>query len=1081
MKILEIRLENVNSLYGSWKIDFTAPEYTDGIFAVTGPTGAGKSTILDALCLALYGRTPRLSTISKSTNEIMSRRRGECSAEVTFQTSEGTYTARWSQHRARRNPDGALAEAKQEVFETASGRVIETRKRDIEGTIDRLTGMNYERFTRSMLLAQGSFAVFLQAHPRERAPILEEITGTEIYSRISEKTYERSREEEGKLARLTEDMEGITFFSDAQEADMQRSITEAGDQEQQLRTKLDTFLQQMQWLQNLDKLHQEIEAVNAQRQALQQQLDAFAPKRELLERSAAAAEIESVYSLLQRLLEQMQGDAEKLAELQKARQDAQQSYEALSKQQEAASQRLTEARQRQKDERALIKQVRTLDAAVRQQQETVTALAKQRNELICELKDCQQEQCELEQNKQDQQSQAVSHAAYLEKHFRDQELEQQLAGIREKLSSLQRMSDELIRTDHELKRLSSLLQEQEDALQPAEEDCRSCKAELDGLTKQRKQHEADLAALLGQGSLKDLRGEREHLYETMHQFRQAESYEQQRACLVEGTPCPLCGSTRHPYVSGTPVLPDETRRRHEQISGVIARSEELEEKIQSCSHLERLQMEKLYAAQEKLGTFSRSADRTLREIETRRESRQTLAQQHQEFIDRLLEELEPYGAAELPLKGIPELINNLEGRLQQWRQSRDAKQEIDAVLKEMQGKIDAGLKTEARLQEKLQPVTEALIRKEKEIASAESQRSDLFGSKDPDAHEEMLQQNCDSADSDYRRKQSACGELQQHIHGMTVQIEDLAGRISQLEAEQSTRVNQWEKALKEAGFRSEDEFLSCRLESGRRKELKEQEQTLDAAWSDLTWKLEDRQQAFKTEQQRRLTDRTYDELNSQQQHTRGQLQEISERMGAMKQQLEDSSRARQQYQLKQHEIEAQRKIFGKWSLLSAMIGSADGKKYRNFAQGLTFEMLISQANSQLSRMTDRYLLIQDAEEPLELNVVDNYQGGEIRTTKNLSGGESFIVSLSLALGLSGISSRRVRVDSLFLDEGFGTLDEDTLDTALETLGGLHHEGKIIGIISHVSVLKERISTQIQVVPVSEGMSILKGPGCSRGG
>ncbi|MCP4673316.1 MAG: hypothetical protein GY857_18660, partial [Desulfobacula sp.] len=103
--------------------------------------------------------------------------------------------------------------------------------------------------------------------------------------------------------------------------------------------------------------------------------------------------------------------------------------------------------------------------------------------------------------------------------------------------------------------------------------------------------------------------------------------------------------------------------------------------------------------------------------------------------------------------------------------------------------------------------------------------------------------------------------------------------------------------------------------------------------------------------------------------------------------------------------------------------------------------------------------------------------GEIRSTKNLSGGESFIVSLALALGLSNMASRNVRVDSLFLDEGFGTLDEQALETALEALAGLHQKGKLIGVISHVATLKLRIATQINIMPLSGGKSSISGPGC----
>jgi exonuclease SbcC len=140
--------------------------------------------------------------------------------------------------------------------------------------------------------------------------------------------------------------------------------------------------------------------------------------------------------------------------------------------------------------------------------------------------------------------------------------------------------------------------------------------------------------------------------------------------------------------------------------------------------------------------------------------------------------------------------------------------------------------------------------------------------------------------------------------------------------------------------------------------------------------------------------------------------------------------------------------------------------------------MVSHANKQLEKMTDRYLLIRDKQEPLALNVIDDYQAGEIRSVKNLSGGECFIISLSLALGLSKMSSKKVRIDSLFLDEGFGTLDENALDVALDALSSLHEENKLIGVISHISALKNRISTQISVSPQNSGRSGIVGPGCA---
>src|SRR6056297_2810272 len=138
MKILELRFKNLNSLYGEWTIDFTSPDYiANGIFALTGPTGAGKSTILDAVCLALYGATPRLGRITKSGNEIMSRQTGECFAEVLFEAQSGRFRCHWSQHRARKKAAGELQNPRHEIAEGGSeGQLIEHQLRQVQATVE---------------------------------------------------------------------------------------------------------------------------------------------------------------------------------------------------------------------------------------------------------------------------------------------------------------------------------------------------------------------------------------------------------------------------------------------------------------------------------------------------------------------------------------------------------------------------------------------------------------------------------------------------------------------------------------------------------------------------------------------------------------------------------------------------------------------------------------------------------------------------------------------------------------------------------------------------------------------------------
>ncbi|MDP2379086.1 MAG: AAA family ATPase, partial [Pseudohongiella sp.] len=276
MRILGIRFKNINSLAGEWQVDFTQPEFTgDGLFAITGPTGAGKTTLLDVICLALYGRTPRLERVNRSSNDVMTRQTGECFAEVTFSTLAGKFRCHWSQHKARKRADGDLQTPKHEISDAESGQIIDNQIRTVAQRIEQTTGMDFDRFTQSMMLAQGGFAAFLKASADERAPILEQITGTSIYSDISIKVHERHALERNVLQSLQTELSGLQLLTPEQEDALQAEETVKSAELIEQTATLNTLRQQRDWKQQCLQQEQKLTVLNKQLEHWQQQIHAF--------------------------------------------------------------------------------------------------------------------------------------------------------------------------------------------------------------------------------------------------------------------------------------------------------------------------------------------------------------------------------------------------------------------------------------------------------------------------------------------------------------------------------------------------------------------------------------------------------------------------------------------------------------------------------------------------------------------------------------------------------------------------------------------------------------------------------------
>ena len=1080
MRILKVRFKNLNSLVGEWQIDLMHPAFaSDGIFAITGPTGAGKTTILDAICLALYGRTPRLNKVTKSGNEIMSRQTGECFAEVTFETQSGRYRCHWSQRRARKKPDGQLQAPKHEIANADSGEIFQSKIRGVADQIESATGMDFDRFTRSMLLAQGGFAAFLQAVPDDRAPILEQITGTEIYSQISIRVHERQREEREKLKLLQSETAGIVILEPEQEQVIGQALETKQKEETDLAAKSAVTGKAITWLTTIDGLKKEIVNLADESSKLQEDIEAFKPDREKLGRALSAASLDGAYATLTASRKQQADDRAGLIVEEEALPGLESSAKEQAEALKSAEQQTARAKEDLKAAAPTLQKVRSLDQKLADQKKAISEGDESCKKDAAKIDADKRSRLEEQEKRSTAQQTLELVNGYLKEHARDEWLISGLAGVEEQFGGLLARQNEILRKEIDHDKAANALDQATESLDDRQKRSVIRKQELEGASKLLQQGKDALSQLLGDCLLREYRTEKETLLREMAFLTKIVELEDHRTKLEDGKLCPLCGATEHPFAEGNVPVPDETEQKIDALTGLISKAEDQEAAIKKLEEAESLARKSLIEAEKQESAAAndrKAAEKALSEL------KDGLVKLRADFVERrqaVSTKLQPLGIADIPETDISSLIESLRARFKAWqaqvKKQADIEKQVAAIDSEVK-RLDAVIETQGTvLDEKL----ERMGTLKKELATGSDERNALYGDKNPDDEERRLNKAMSDAEGSEKQIRERHNEFQQNWNTAQAHVESLNKRIARREPELSGLETQFSAALAPVGFSNEEQFLAARLPSERKAELAAAAKDLDDRQTDLKARQKDWETRLATEIARKITDKSLEELEPQFKEHEVALNEMRDIIAGLKHKLSENTAAKERIKEKQTAIEAQKKECRRWGNLHELIGSADGKKYRNFAQGLTFEMMIGHANRQLQKMTDRYLLIRDEAQPLELNVVDNYQAGEIRTTKNLSGGESFIVSLSLALGLSHMASKNVRVDSLFLDEGFGTLDEEALDIALETLAGLQQDGKLIGVISHVPALKERIGIQIQVTPQTGGKSQFFGPGCSK--
>jgi len=1235
MKILAIRIRNLASLEGITEIDFTKePLKSAGIFAITGPTGAGKSTILDALCLALYAKIPRYvkaesvkiqdvggKEISQdNVGGILRDGTAEGFAEVDFIGIDGHhYRAGWHIRRAGNKADGKLQGDTVKLENITTGTLIPGKKKETLEEIERLIGLSFEQFTRSVLLAQGDFTAFLKAGKDEKASLLEKLTGIRIYSEISMLVFEKNKHAIQELQLLQHEIGAINLLDEKDIEEYKKRGEAAKGQIESGEKQLEGLLKEIEWWKQLKILQENTDSAQrewedaiagwkntAGRAGKLKQVESVQKTRSWIENiKALEVQEEKTATDIRTLKENLQDTASKRTVSLKAAEIAETALGEQQKREAAAAPLMEKALEldvllkerkelignREKELEALsgrhLQTIRQLEASVQKAASLAADISgitkwqdthRQRepvadnvNLVISKLADAsgfmndikekekdllteekrvktittQKQSLELERLKVQQETESVSGAL--------QKLTQELQQ-----TDIDELERELRQTDHAID-VTRQAAEDWNKLYQLSGEHKLQKSKLAAYQAQQQENEVQLKK--ASADLKTAETKKQTSEDLLKKalIQASENIGRLRETLEDGEPCPVCGSMEHPYTKHHPVLDnviatleeahEANERSHnnslkilssiqqkEKETAVRIRETEatLSEKAEDLKHyrqkwnehnimdvslphedeqktiwlsqrLQSLREQKamlqarieeangkrktIEAYREQITTAGKETDRIVnsekdaeRTLITTRQQITRLQQEKQQATDQLVnteELLSPYFPGKEWVENWKANPSNFVQRIRefagQWKANRETLEKAEREHSILSAAI---LKEQLLATEEKDSVSEkerALDAIRSDTGQLQSERTKIFDGRAIKEIEQQLADAVTAAEKNVIDKRKELEQLNNSYTRLTTQVEHLL-KIAEQQRQQisayTIQISEWldNYNMQHQTSLTPDELTA--LLSYTHEWIEEERKNLKAVEDKVTRSrtvFEERKINLTRHGQKRISEKTEEELVQLKRTEETTLEKQKESLNEIRLHLRQDEENRKRAGHIQKQIIEKQDIAGNWGKLNDLVGSADGKKFRQVAQEYTLEVLIAYANVQLNNLSKRYTL-QRIPDSLSLQVIDKDMGNEIRTIYSLSGGESFLVSLALALGLASLSSNQVKVESLFIDEGFGSLDPVTLATVMDALDRLHNQGRKVGVISHVEEMTERIPAQIRVVKLTSGRS-----------